>query len=412
MTTQIDAERSHAAEVTAGAKRLDDIRVLVLFGGSELFGQERANLEVFRALSEEGLKARFVTSSKWGADAIQPELRANGFEWTSAPFGYQWGKFLIGREFYLLFANLWGLLATSWRVWREMRTWRPTHIYSPNWAYWLYAAPAITLTDNALVFRAGDQLPAHTAFHRWTGRKLLRRVACVICNSRFLENKFARLGVPARKLRVIYNRPPQRTTLSHETIPEVSPGTVVVVFVGQISKHKGAPLLVEAAKKILSAGENAAFWLVGESAWENTLAEQLKRDVADGGFEDRIRFLGYRRNIPEILCAAHIHVCPSISEDASPNVIMEAKKEGVPSVAFSVGGIPELVEHRVDGYICHEKTVEALVEGMRYFMGDSARRTAAGQAARRSLEEKFGDRRFDRAWVEVFLSTAERLKIK
>src|SRR5439155_4136431 len=99
----------------------------------------------------------------------------------------------------------------------------------------------------------------------------LQRVSCVICNSHFLENKFARLGLPARKLRVIYNRPPQRTTLPHETIPEISPGTVVVVFIGQISEHKGAPLFVEAAKKILSTGETAAFWLVGESAWENTL---------------------------------------------------------------------------------------------------------------------------------------------
>src|SRR5438876_7363595 len=243
--TQIGSMESDVAKASVGMPRLDDLRVLVLFGGSELFGQERANLEVFRSLSEAGLKLRFVTSSKWGPAAIQPELSARGFEWTTAPFGYQWGKFLIGKEFYLLFANLWGILATSWRVWREIRTWRPTHIYSPNWAYWFYTAPAIALTDKPLVFRAGDQLPAHTAFHRWTGRKLLQRVSCVICNSHFLENKFARLGLPARKLRVIYNRPPQRTTLPHETIPEISPGTVVVVFIGQISEHKGAPLFVE-----------------------------------------------------------------------------------------------------------------------------------------------------------------------
>jgi len=69
--------------------RLDGFRVLVLFGGSELFGQERANIEVFRNLAELGLKARFVTSSKWGHKAIQPALDRLGFEWIFCKFdGY------------------------------------------------------------------------------------------------------------------------------------------------------------------------------------------------------------------------------------------------------------------------------------------------------------------------------------
>ena len=59
--------------------RLDGMRVLVLFGGTDWFGQERANLEVFRCLRELGLQARFVTCGKFGAQVIQPELTRLGF---------------------------------------------------------------------------------------------------------------------------------------------------------------------------------------------------------------------------------------------------------------------------------------------------------------------------------------------
>jgi colanic acid/amylovoran biosynthesis glycosyltransferase len=133
----------------------------------------------------------------------------------------------------------------------------------------------------------------------------------------------------------------------------------------------------------------------------------LKCDVAKAGFERQIQFLGYRENIPEILRSAHIHVCPSICDDASPNVVLEAKKEGLPSVVFPVGGIPELIEHCVDGYICRNQTVEALIEAINYFMIDAEVRGAAGAAARQRLEAKFGEERFRREWTEVFLGTAD-----
>ena len=268
MNAQTDAVQSEIAEESASRHRLDNVRVLVLFGGSELFGQERANLEVFRSLSEIGIKTRFITSGKWGAQAIQPELSRAGFDWTTAPFGYHWGKSLIGKEFYLLFVNLWGILATSWRVWREAGRWNATHIYVANWMHWVYAAPGIRLTGKPLIFRAGDELPANTFFHRWTGRRLLRDVAYVVCNGRFLADKFAKLGLPARKLRIIYNHPPQRWISAQESLPQTAPGTLVVVFVGQISEHKGASLFVEAGKAIVATNRNVAFWLVGASSWE------------------------------------------------------------------------------------------------------------------------------------------------
>jgi glycosyltransferase involved in cell wall biosynthesis len=385
--------------------QLDGVRVLVLFGGSEWFGQERANLEVFRSLSELGLKVRFVTSSRWGAKVIQPELSRLGFEWTTAPFGFHWGRYLLGRHFYYVFFNLWGVLATSWRVWREARRWGATHIYAPNWMYWVYAALGIRWLGLSLVYRAGDQLPWHSCFHRWTGGKLLNAADHLVCNCEFLRQRFLSIGLKADKARVIYNYPPFRSMTTTGDVPLVTTESVTVIYLGQITEHKGVPVLVEAAERLLNEGRNLAVWIVGESTWGNQTNARLQTRVEANGWAKRIHFLGYRADVAELLRKADVHVCPSVWEEPSPNVVFEAKREGVPSVVFPVGGVPELIEHGVDGYVCTECTVAALAEGIDHFLRDSTARKRAGEAARRSLDEKFGPERFRRQWKEVFRAT-------
>jgi glycosyltransferase involved in cell wall biosynthesis len=390
------------------AARLDGVRVLVLFGGSELFGQERANIEVFRSLAGRGLKSRFITSSKWGAKQIQPELDRFGLEWTTAPFGYQWTRHMLGKHFGYFLLNLYGVVATSFHVWREAQRWHATHLYAPNWMYWLYASLALRLLRLPLIYRAGDQLPTQTRFHRWVSRKLMRSTERVVCNCEFLRKRFLALGFKPDHLRVIYNSPAKRLETKGREVPWLPPDSLLLLYVGQIAEHKGLPVLVEAAEQLLKAGRRLSLWISGDSMWGRETTVRIQTRVEATGWSQQIRFLGYRTNVAELMRCADIHVCPSVWEEPSPNVVFEAKREGVPSVVFPVGGVPELVEHGVDGYVCKECTVTALVEGIDYFVQDATRREQAGEAARRSLEERFGLERFQRQWADVFQATARK----
>ncbi|HEX8076599.1 MAG TPA: hypothetical protein VF511_02205, partial [Chthoniobacterales bacterium] len=116
------AENGNSASGDRGP--LDGVRVLVLFGGSSLFGQERANIEVMRTLRDSGAAVCFVTSSRFGREHIQPELKRRGFDWTEAPFGYHWSRYMFGRHFGYFLLNLYGVIATSFRVRRTIRKWR------------------------------------------------------------------------------------------------------------------------------------------------------------------------------------------------------------------------------------------------------------------------------------------------
>lgn len=395
-----------SASLEAPLPRLEGVRVLVLFGGAELFGQERANIEVFSVLRELGVKAKFVISSRWGDKVIRPEIERRGFEFTTAPFGFHWGRYFFGRYFYYFFRNLWGMAQTSWRVWWEARRWRATHVYAPNWLHLTYAIPGIWLGCLPLVYRAGDELPQQTQFHRWFCRWLFWRVRILVCNADFLRQKMVAIGLPADKVRVIYNHPPRRTEQTAGKTPETPPGAAVILFVGQISEHKGVALLVEAMIRLLREGRTCVLWLAGDSMWGGKLRETLLARANEAGLAGQFVFLRYVQQVPELFHRADIHVCPSVWDEPSPNVVFEAKQAGVPSVVFPVGGIPELIEHEVDGFICSERTAEALASGIAWFLDHPEERKRAGEAARRSLDEKFGERRFQREWAEVFQSTA------
>lgn len=382
--------------------RLDQVRILVLFGGSHLFGQERANIEVIRTLCSLGVEARFITNGRHGHEQIEPELKRWGFSSVRAPFGFHWTRYMFGRHFGYFLRNLWGIVGTSWRLFREAWSWKPTHVYTMNWNYFFLALPAIQWLRQPLVFRAGDTLPQHTRFHRWVVSQLRKHVSLLICNSQFVARSFSELGFAPS---VIYNYAPDRQPHVEKLEPARIEGATVLVYIGQIAEHKGVALLVETVITLIRAGRNVMLWIAGESVWNDPSQGGLEKKVAAEALADRIQFLGWVEDVLALLRFADIHVCPSIWDDPSPNVIFEAKKAGVPTVAFPSGGIPELIEDGVDGLLCADTTAAALAASLDRYILNPAERLAAGRAAKVRLEQHFGYERFRRQWAEVFLKT-------
>lgn len=403
MSKSIPSHESVPVAAALDLPRLDGVRVLVLFGGSDLFGQERANIEVFSTLAELGLKARFVISSRWGDAQIRPELERRGFEVVSAPFGFHWTRHMLGKHFGYFLLNLMGTLLTSWRVWREVGHWRATHVYAPNWLHLTYAIAGIWLGRLPLIYRMGDKPPPPRSFQGRVLRWLWRRVTRAVGISHFIFASATNCGLAVEKMSVIHSHPLRRMLSQQETLPVAQ--APVILYLGQMAAFKGVGLLAEAAARLAERGRHFELWLAGKSSWDNGFEAQLADQIQQLGLSDKTRRLGYVHDVDALFCRASIHVAPSICEEALGNVVLEAKANGVPSVVFPDGGLPELIENRVDGYVCADKSVEALMEGIDFFLRDPARREAAGRAARQSLDARFGAAEFQRQWARVFLET-------
>ncbi|MNN64103.1 N,N'-diacetylbacillosaminyl-diphospho-undecaprenol alpha-1,3-N-acetylgalactosaminyltransferase [compost metagenome] len=94
---------------------------------------------------------------------------------------------------------------------------------------------------------------------------------------------------------------------------------------------------------------------------------EVKRMVKEFDLDAHVAMLGFRTDIPEILGNIDVLVLPSMFE-GFPMVILESLCAGTPVIASNVNGVPEVVEHNVNGLLVEPRNVEQLVESMKFYL--------------------------------------------
>jgi glycosyltransferase involved in cell wall biosynthesis len=188
-----------------------------------------------------------------------------------------------------------------------------------------------------------------------------------------------RLHIPIRKMQVIHNgisaeafRPANASDLA--AAPHTTGGRPVVLTVARLDQQKGLNYLLEAAAQV----PEAQFVLAGEGPERAALEAQAARL----GLQDRVRFLGYRPDIPELLAGCDLFVLPSLYEGL-PLSVLEAMAVGKPVIATAIGGTDEAVVPEQTGLLVPAADPAALARAIRQLLADPplARRLAlAGQA--------------------------------
>lgn len=151
----------------------------------------------------------------------------------------------------------------------------------------------------------------------------------------------------------------------------------VIGLVGRLDvAQKGQDLMIRAMPAVRAARPDAVLLLVGDGP-DRARCETLVRQL---GLDEAVRFAGHRSDVAEILGAVDMVVVPSVCEDASPLVALEASAAGRPVVAFESGGVPELILHDQTGIIVPKGRIDALGEAVLRLLQDPdlARQLADG----------------------------------
>jgi glycosyltransferase involved in cell wall biosynthesis len=388
----------------------DRPRILALFGSAVVFGQERGNIEALAALREQGCKVLCLVRDEAWCTLIPATLEARGLAWSKVPYIEHW---MPGRLRWVLFRNPIAFLWANWRFMKIVQEFKPTHIHAFNQLYVLNFLIALMLVRTPMIYRAGDEPTIHNWVWRAVWRFVVRRVDRFVANSQFVARSLCSHHVARDRVTVIYNAPPGRVGGGDRPLSLNLPSNArAIVFIGQISEHKGVHVLVDAFRSLARDYPDARLLVAGRiSDWSgDAWGQRLKDRVAsDPIIRERVAFLGYVEDVPILLARSEIHVTPSLFNDPSPNVVMEAKLASKPSVVFPRGGLPELIDHGVDGLICHEATVPALAAALRSYLDDATLVQRHGKAAFASLK-RLGIPDFKRRWLEVYSATSH-LKI-
>ena len=160
----------------------------------------------------------------------------------------------------------------------------------------------------------------------------------------------------------------------------------LLVAVGNLYPVKGHIVLLRALALLAERGRASGLTvaIAGRGREEAAL-----RDFArQAGIEGRVRLLGYREDVGDILAAADIYAMPSLSEGL-PLALLEAMAVGLPVIASRVGGIPEVVTDGEDALLVPPGDPAALAAAIERLAEDEALRAQLGNSARRKAERDY-----------------------
>lgn len=178
--------------------------------------------------------------------------------------------------------------------------------------------------------------------------------ALVIANSKASQSAFIHSGGRADKVAVVYNGfDPERYQISAWERQQLRQSLglddrFVVGHFSRLSPWKGQHVLIEA----LTHCPDVTAILVGDALFgEQSYAEQLHQQVTRLGLSNRVRFLGFRSDVPPLMAACDLVAHTSTAPEPFGRVIVEAMLCGTPVVAAAAGGAIELVEPEKTGWL-------------------------------------------------------------
>jgi glycosyltransferase involved in cell wall biosynthesis len=162
-----------------------------------------------------------------------------------------------------------------------------------------------------------------------------------------------------------------------------------VAVLGRIADWKGQDVLVRALAEP-SLAEIGARGVIAGDAYPGEPAPDIQALARQLGVQDRVDFTGFTPNPEQILASVDVVAVPSTRPDPLPNSAIEALAAGLPVVAASHGGLPEIVTHDVTGLLVPPGDHNALAKALRALADDPARRARMGEAAAADATERFG----------------------
>ena len=114
----------------------------------------------------------------------------------------------------------------------------------------------------------------------------------------------------------------------------------------------------------------------------------LQEEALNLGIQENVKFLGFREDVPSLLRAMDVFLLPSLSEGL-PLSVLEALALQKPVVASDVGGIPEVVEDGITGYLVPPKNPQALADKILLLLRNPQLAAEFGKEGRKSVEQAF-----------------------
>jgi glycosyltransferase involved in cell wall biosynthesis len=282
-----------------------------------------------------------------------------------------------------------------------------THLYHANYYGRIAALWARTPVIVTSVHNVYDQVKHH---RRWINRCLGNRTDAILAGSENVRQDILRWdSVPSEKVRILpygvdlepYLAPVDRAAARQAL--GLPPGIAVIGTVGRLEVQKAQDVLLRAFASLLRSGTDAILLLVGDGREQ----ARLRGITTELQLQDRVRFLGTRRDLPLLFAAMDVFALPSRWE-GTPLALIAAMAAAIPVVATPVGGVPDVVKDGGTGRMVPVEDAAALARALQAALGDVAISRAMAERGRAHVVAHCSVQAMVRGLEALYLELAER----
>ncbi|GKS59015.1 glycosyl transferase group 1 [Nitrospira sp.] len=173
---------------------------------------------------------------------------------------------------------------------------------------------------------------------------------------------------------------------------DLPPSELLVGLVSYLRSYKGHEYYIDAAARVVGRRKGVTFLISGRGPEE----VRLRARITEQGVDERVRMLGYREDLLNVMHSLDLFVIPSVEGDTIPQVLMQAMAVGLPVVSTTVGSIPDVVRNGETGFVVPPRDAVALAERIDYLLDQETIRREMGRAGRALVERSYSlDRMLD-----------------
>ena len=162
-------------------------------------------------------------------------------------------------------------------------------------------------------------------------------------------------------------------------------GVFTAGIFARLEPYKGQMLLLDAAQVLKAEGRDFRFLIGGSGSLESALRDR----ISDLDLADRVRYLGFVKDVREVLGILDLQLNCSYGTEASSLSLIEGMSLGLPTVASDYGGNPWQIDDGVTGLLFESQNASDLADKLRRLMDDPALREKLGEQAKMAYRTRF-----------------------
>jgi glycosyltransferase involved in cell wall biosynthesis len=235
-------------------------------------------------------------------------------------------------------------------------------------------------------------------------KRLYRWFPCVVAVSDDIRDVLIENGVSGQKVTVVENgvsiEPGENHDKSALLRQSLGLGAddFCVFNAGRLTRQKAQWTLVKAAAVLKRRQIDIQVLIAGEGRLKESLMEQIDRFQV----EDRVKLLGFRQDIPELLAISDVFALPSLDE-GMPMILLESAARGVPAIVTAVGDIPKLIRADETGLVIPKEDPESLADAIELLLNDKPCRERLADSARSRMQAMYSSQAMYQKYNGIYL---------